>query len=231
MRFLDFDPKQMRQPSVPGEKTISENGDNLSSVLRTIKDESRLEESMVSWIRSLTPMDVRHVEFDDFPDGRTLAVLVEDETRRVTLASASDGTVRFLGILAALFSPEPPALLCFEEVETGFHPVRLALVLGLLEARTKRQPLQVLATTHSPQLLRFLQRDHLDSVYVAYRVEGIVQTRLKKLKDLPNFMDVLKDLDAARMLESDWIESTLFFEEGKPAPIGLESGEPEEAPE
>src|SRR5690606_17033761 len=32
IRFLDFDPKVMRQPSVPGEKTISESGDNLSSV-------------------------------------------------------------------------------------------------------------------------------------------------------------------------------------------------------
>ena len=109
--------------------------------------------------------------------------------------------------------------------------MRLALVLSLLEARTQQHPLQVLATTHSPQLLRFLQRDHLDYVYVAYRIEGIVQTRLKKLKELPHFMEVLEKLDLARMLESDWIESTLFFEEGEPTPIEVESGEPEAVPE
>ncbi len=225
MRFLELDPKQMRQAAVPGALTLSESGDNLSSVLDAISKTPELKRAMASWIAELTPMDVTRVEFDPYPDGKVLAVLTEGDGRRVPLGSASDGTIRFLGILAAVFSPEAPSLLCFEELETGFHPTRLALVLDLLELATKGKALQVMATTHSPQLVRLLLPKHLEHTYVTYRVEGMQQTKLKKLKDVPHFLEVLKESDAARLHESAWIEQTLFFTEGTPRSFELDPKE------
>ncbi len=225
MRFLELDPKLMRQPSVPGERTLSESGENLSSVLQSISEDKKLRQAIASWTAELTPMDVAGIEFDRYPDGKVLAVLIESDGRRVPLASASDGTLRFLGILAAVFSPQPPSLLCFEELETGFHPTRLALVLDLLELKTKERTLQVMATTHSPQLVRLLLPKHLEHSYVTYRVEGMSQTKLKKLQDVPHFLEVIQESDAARLHESAWIEQTLFFSEGKAKPFELDPEE------
>lgn len=225
MRFLELDTRQMRQPSAPGERTLSETGDNLSSVLQSISEEDRLRQAIASWIAELTPMDVASIEFDRYPDGKILAALVESTGQRVPLVSASDGTLRFLGVLAAVLSPEPPTLLCFEELETGFHPTRLALVLDLLEMKTRSRALQVMATTHSPQLVRLLLPKHIESTYVTYRLEGMPQTSMKKLSDVPHFLEVVRESDAARLHESAWIEQTLFFAEGQARQFELESEE------
>ena len=85
--------------------------------------------------------------------------------------------------------------------------------------------MQVLATTHSPQLIRLLLPRNLDTTYVTYRLEGMQQTRLKKLKDVPHFLEVIQESDAARLHESAWIEQTLFFSEGEAKPFELEPEE------
>ena len=66
----------------------------------------------------------------------------------------SDGTIRFVAILAALLTPNPPPLLCLEEPELGLHPDAVALVAELLvEASTR---MQLIVTTHSEALLSAL---------------------------------------------------------------------------
>ena len=132
VRFIDFAPAAMRQPSVPGEKTINESGDNLSSVLRYLVEDQQKEAVLASWIKALTPMDVTRIGFEEYPDGKILAVLEEAGGLKVPLSGASDGTLRFLGILVSVISPEAPSLLCFEEIETGLHPVRVQIVSELL---------------------------------------------------------------------------------------------------
>lgn len=37
-------------------------------------------------------------------------------------ADLSDGTLRFLFLLAALANPKPPPLIAIDEPETGLHP-------------------------------------------------------------------------------------------------------------
>ena len=52
--------------------------------------------------------------------------------------SASDGTLRFLAILAAFFGPEPASFYFIEELENGIHPTRLAPLVDLIESQAKR---------------------------------------------------------------------------------------------
>jgi predicted ATPase len=63
----------------------------------------------------------------------------------------SDGTLRALGLLAAVFQRPSPALLAIEEPEATIHPGALGAVLDLLKGATKR--MQVVITTHSPEIL------------------------------------------------------------------------------
>ena len=66
----------------------------------------------------------------------------------------SDGTLRFLAILASLFAPKPPSLLCIEEPELGMHPDAVALLGELLVEASGRT--QLVVTTHSDALLSAL---------------------------------------------------------------------------
>lgn len=50
----------------------------------------------------------------------------------VSAARVSDGTLRFMAMLAALLAPAPPSLLCLEEPELGLHPDAVSLLAELL---------------------------------------------------------------------------------------------------
>ena len=63
----------------------------------------------------------------------------------------SDGTLRFIAMLAVLLSPEPPPLVCIEEPELGLHPDAVALMGDVLEEASER--MQLVVTTHSDALV------------------------------------------------------------------------------
>jgi predicted ATPase len=89
----------------------------------------------------------------------------------------SDGTIRFLAILAALLAPTPPRMLCIEEPEMGLHPDALALLAEMLVEASSR--MQLVITTHSDILISALT-DHVDSVVVCENVgHGTILNRLE----------------------------------------------------
>jgi predicted ATPase len=63
----------------------------------------------------------------------------------------SDGTLKFLCLLAVLLHPEPPPLICIEEPELGLHPDALTVVADAL--REASEKCQVIVTTHSDALV------------------------------------------------------------------------------
>ncbi|SPF41236.1 putative RecF/RecN/SMC N terminal domain [Candidatus Sulfopaludibacter sp. SbA4] len=63
----------------------------------------------------------------------------------------SDGTIRYLSLLAILCHPDPPPLVCLEEPELGLHPDLLPRLADLLVEASHR--LQLIVTTHSDVLV------------------------------------------------------------------------------
>lgn len=74
----------------------------------------------------------------------------------VTASRISDGTLRFLQLLAILRHPEPPPLIMIEEPELGLHPDAISIVADELMEASERT--QIVVTTHSPELLKSLQQ-------------------------------------------------------------------------
>lgn len=73
----------------------------------------------------------------------------------------SDGTLRAVGLLAAVYQRQTPTLIAVEEPEATIHPGALGAVLDLLQHASRK--MQVVVTTHSPELLdaKWVRDDHL----------------------------------------------------------------------
>ncbi len=63
MRFPDFRLDLMRQASFPGQTITTSAGENLSSVLYAICQDSNRKQMLTEWLRALTPMDVIDFKF------------------------------------------------------------------------------------------------------------------------------------------------------------------------
>lgn len=213
LRFMDISPDAARQPSIPGANELGERGENLSSVIQHLVSDTDRANALASWLRHLTPMDVK--DFDFLPDatGRVLLELREEDGTRISANSASDGTIRFLVLLAALSHAEGGHTFFLEEIDNGLHPARLDLLMRLIEQQTRSNDIMVIATTHSPPLLRLLAPDKLHQGFVCWRPEDSNESRITRVSDIQSLGQALNQSDLAQLHESSWFQDTLEFED------------------
>jgi predicted ATPase len=185
--FYNFVPSRMEQPGLAKKDLhLQKEGENISSVLHTFQSEwgenfAEVEELLKTAVpeleRLLTPLT---------EEGQTyLAVEERGFPLRIPSWAMSDGTLRFLGQLAALFSPDPPTLACFEEPENCIHPGLLELVVDAFKSASRK--IQILVTTHSPDLLNFLAPEDL---MIVEKEDG--KTRCREAKDVAGVKEALK---------------------------------------
>jgi len=216
MRFLDFNPEAMRLPSFPGQTVLGDRGENLSSVLQNICADSQRKQALIQWVQELTPMDAADFEFSADFTGRILLTLIEAHGQKTSAITASDGTLRFLAMIAALLEPEPAQFYFFEELDNGIHPTRLNLLLQLIDRQVEQNKIQIVATTHSPQLLRILSPKALDFASLTYRLPDRADAKIKRIVDIPDAKRLIQEQDLARLHESGWLEDSVYFlEDGK----------------
>jgi len=99
----------------------------------------------------------------------------------------SDGTLKFLCLLAALLHPEPPPLICIEEPELGLHPDALTVVADAL--REASEKCQVIVTTHSDALVGAFS-DEPEAVVVCERgPDGGTQFNRLQSSELEKWLD------------------------------------------
>lgn len=213
VRFLDLSPERMRQPSFPGQTVLGDQGENLSSVLQAIAEDSSRREALLEWVRELTPMDAVDFKFPPDQIGRVLVTLIEKDGRHISAYSASDGTLRFLAMAAALLGPKPAALYFIEELDNGIHPTRMHLLLQLIERTVRRGQTQVIATTHSPNLLGLLSESAIADALLVYRLPGEPDSRVKRIADLPDAPRLIASQSAGRLHVSGWFEDIVEFTE------------------
>ena len=215
MRFLDLAPDLIRQPSFPGQTVLGDSGENLPTVLQGICADGKRKSVLIEWIRELTPMDVEDFEFPVDPiTGHIQLAIRETNDGRVSAYSASDGTLRFLAMLAALLGPDPAQLYFFEEIDNGLHPARLHLLLDLIEKQTAKSGIQVITTTHSPELLSMMSKRTFENTSIVSRLPDTSDAVIRPVSALPNARDLRKTQGLGRLLAGGWMENALAFTEG-----------------
>lgn len=211
LRFLDLSPDAMKLPSLPGQIILGDRGENLSSVLQAICQDGASKRAIARWISELTPLDV--VDFEFVPDqtGRILVTLVESNGQKTSAYSASDGTLRFLAMIAAVLGPDAAKFYFLEEIDNGIHPTRLHLLLQLIEQNASEGKVQVVATSHSPQFLAMLSQSALEYAALVYRLGDTPDARIRSILGIPEARRVLKQQNLARLQESGWLENAVAF--------------------
>ena len=141
-------PGRRAEPTDLPTGTLSASGDNLALVLGRLSGIPRVKREILERLRQLyAPLDDLHVEV---AGARALLMLHEGD-RVIPGSRLSDGTLRYLGLLAILCDPEPPPLIILEEPELGLHPDVLPTIADLLVQASERT--QLIVTTHSGVLV------------------------------------------------------------------------------
>ena len=213
VRFLELSPERMREPAFPGATVLGDSGENLPVVLQEICADPKRKEILISWVAELTPMDVTDLEFYTDPSGRVHLWLCEKNGRKVSAYSASDGTLRFLAVLAVLLGDNPHGLYFFEEIDTGIHPARLYLLLELIEKQAAKRGIQVITTTHAPDFLTFVNDSTFENMSVVGRLEDSQDAIIRPVAELPNAKKLRTSQGLGRLLTGAWMEDMLDFTE------------------
>ncbi len=168
MRFYHIFPNVFREPQKPGRPyPLGEHGENLAAVLRDmIKHDGRFLPDLRDALGKVVPgiCDVQVSQVGGYLVTK-LKHAVEGGNGKgawFDLSQESDGTLRLLGILVALFQDPVPSLIAMEEPELIIHPGALAVLADLLKEATQRT--QILITTHSPDLMDHLPVESLRAV-------------------------------------------------------------------
>ena len=213
MHFSELSPNKIREPSLPGANKLGDFGENLPTVLEEICADPKRQEILTSWVQELTPLDVQEFDFPRDPSGRVHLMIRETNGSQVSAYSASDGTLRFLALLATLLGKYPKGLHFFEEIDTGIHPARLHLLMDLIERQTAKQDIQIITTTHAPDLLTFVNDSTFENMSVVCRLENSSDAIIRRVAELPNVRKLRKSQGLGRLLTEGWLETALYFTE------------------
>jgi len=171
-------PRLPQKADLPND-LLEPDASNLGLVLNRLRRNPEVKKKLLDALRTL------YDGIDDFDvqiEGGTVQVFFQEGKYIVPATRLSDGTLRYLCLLAILCHPNPPPLICIEEPELGLHPDVLPTLAALLKDASERT--QLIVTTHSDVLVDALS-DQPEAVIVAERgPQGTTLTRLdaEKLK-------------------------------------------------
>jgi predicted ATPase len=155
MRTYSIQPSKLREMQDPDSGTrLHSDGGNAASVLQEIERQSPEDlERICELLETIVP---KTKKVQSKKHGNKLSLEFTQEWARSKKVkfeafNMSDGTLRALGLLTAVYQRPRPAVLVVEEPEATIHPGALGSVLDLLRHASGQT--QVIVTTHSPELL------------------------------------------------------------------------------
>jgi predicted ATPase len=98
-------------------------------------------------------------------------------------AELSDGTLRYLLLVAALLTPRPSALLVLNEPETSLHPDLLPALARLIARASAHS--QVLVVSHAARLIAALEREEASQSIVLEKHFGATRIAAADERELP----------------------------------------------
>ena len=203
--ILDPIPSEMRGYSQLS-KTLRQDASNIAGVLAAIPGErkSEVEETIIEYVKTLPEKDLKRIYTETVGAFRKDAMLMCEEgwedahTTTVDASGMSDGTLRYLAIVAALLTRPENSLFIIEEVDNGLHPSRAVNLLEMLKALGSKRKIDVLITTHNPAILDAAGHKMVPFIFAVHRDKKTGSSSITPLDTL----DLLPKLMASGSLGS-----------------------------
>lgn len=196
-RQLQLEPSSLRAvDDFESPPKLDSSGKHIPAVLNRLasQHEKGVESLYTSLANSLISLveDVREVRVDRDEARRALRFMMMDRNRlELPASSLSDGTMRFVALSVIELDPQESGVICLEEPENGIHPQRVNAMLDLLyriatdtdfEIGSENPLRQVIISTHSPSVVRYLARD--DVVFAVSVLSQLEERRVRSVSFL-----------------------------------------------
>ena len=150
----------IRRPILPSsEKLLSANGSNLTQLLNTIK--INYKDSYRKIIEMLKEVNPNFEGFDFYLTGSNIELMLEERgfNSSIHVSNISDGTLRYLCLLAIVCNPNRGKLICIDEPELGLHPDMILNLANAIKDASANSTFVIL--THSESLLNYFEIENL----------------------------------------------------------------------
>jgi predicted ATPase len=155
----------MPNPLIPNSQTVAPDCSNLVSFLDALRDSNPDTFDAIQSDLKICIPEYAGIRFENVIPDEDLKSRFGDKTfkklglfhigHKLTYwaEELSEGTLYFLALLCIVHQPNPPKVLLLEEPERGIHPRRIREVMDFIFRLAEEKRVQVIMTTHSPEVL------------------------------------------------------------------------------
>ena len=119
-------------------------------------------------------------------EGGSVQVFFTEGDFSIPATRLSDGTLRYLCLLAILRDPDPPPFIAIEEPELGLHPDILPKIVDLMIDASERT--QLVVTTHSDIIVNALT-EFPEAVVVCEKIRGATTMQRLRSEELAGWLE------------------------------------------
>jgi predicted ATPase len=220
MRVYAIEPAKLRemQDSDSG-ASLRADGSNATSVLQEIERQNSGQVERIGQILASIVPNTKRVRTIKHGNKLSLEFTQEwGQQKRINFEafSMSDGTLRALGLLTAIYQRPAPSLMVIEEPEASIHPGALEAILDVLQLASRK--VQLVVTTHSPEVLdgKWIRDNH---IRIVSWQDGA--TRVSPVSDSSRTALQQHLMGAGELLRSNALEAAPLFTDASDAQTSL----------
>jgi predicted ATPase len=177
--IYDFDPKLLKESfRITGKAELEEDGSNLTTVLKSIKEDGKKKREFALLIGDVLPF-VKDWKITKSTEYKAQLFTLQERyfKKYLPAPSLSDGTVNIAALIAAIYF-EKNSIVVIEEPERNIHPFLISKVVDMLRDASRNK--QIIVTTHNPEIVKHAGLDNI--LYVSRDSKGysIVSTLIGK---------------------------------------------------
>ena len=176
--------RRPQQADLP-QSYLFEDGSNLAVVLSYLLNQPTIKARILEHLQEFYP-SVQDMLAAVLGGSIQISLHEEGLHHPVPSSRLSDGTLRYLCLLAVLCHPQQPSVICIEEPETGLHPDVIPGLAKLLVEASENS--QIIITTHSDILVDALSETP-EAVVICEKIDGATQLRRLDPDDLDVWLE------------------------------------------
>jgi predicted ATPase len=151
---------KIRVSNIPTDKKmLLTDGSNLAQLLNTLKNKNKTAFDQINDSLQKVNQHFKGIGIDMNSSNRVELLIQETFNESIHATHISDGTLKFLCLMAVLYNPNRGTVVCLDEPELGLHP---DMINTLYEAiMYAGETSQVIISTHSAHLLDYFELEQI----------------------------------------------------------------------